>query len=390
MKSTRKIGFTSHLKGSVLAGVVLGAISGTTASAQELRYAVGMPESSYNYDNAVFFSEELARTSDVDVKVYALSLLGLNEIPGGIRDGLADFGFSLFPYFPAEFSELNLPASLSWLASTGSEAKWPGPAMLGASMEYVMLNCPDCLEQLDRFNTVFLSGGVAVDYGLVCNKPVESIKDIVGKKVRTGAADVSRFVEYFGGTQVSLSGNEIYDALNTGNVDCSTVPPETLTGLRLMEVADFYSHLLPGNMFSGIGIANMNRDTWNGLTEEQRRAVLNAAAKTSASSWVTVKNLNASSLKTFKDAGKIVFDTSAEDRAKIGEFAKQDTEVVRNQFVDQYGIEGVDEKIALITDLIEKWKGLTNQIDEMDVDAFASLYIDEVHSKIDVSSYGID
>lgn len=390
MTSTHNRGFAAHLKGTVVAGLVLGAVAGTTATAQELRYAVGLPESSYNYDAAVFFAEELGRTSDIDVKVYALSLLGLNEIPGGVRDGLADFGFSLFPYFPAEFSELNLPANLSWLASTGSEAKWPGPAMLGASMEYTMLNCPDCLKQLEAFNTVFLSGGVAVEYGLVCNKPVASIDDIEGKKVRTGAADVARFIEYFGGTQVSLSGNEIYDALSTGNVDCSTVPPETLTGLRFIEVADYFSHLMPGNMFSGIGIANMNRDTWKGLSEEQRLAVLHAAGKAAVNSWITAKTLNKSSLKTFEDADNTVFHTSDEDRAKIAEFANQDIAVVRDQFVEQYGVENVDEKIALISELIEKWKGLTNQVEEMDIDAFADLYKNEVYSKIDVSSYGIN
>lgn len=49
----------------------------------------------------------------------------------------------------------------------------------------------------------------------------------------------------------------------------------------------------------------------------------------------------------------------------------------------------MDEKIALITELIEKWKGLTNGV-EMDVDAIAQIYIDEVMSKVDVTTYGIE
>lgn len=383
-------GSASALKGTLIAGLVAGAGVATTAAAQDMRYSVGLPETSYNYDAAVFFADEIARTSDMNVEVFALSLLTLGEIPGGVRDGLSDFGFTLFPYFPAEFSELNLPANLSWLASSATGARWPGAAMIGATTEYVMLNCPDCLEQLEGFNAVYLAAGAAIQYGLACNTPVTSLDDIEGLRIRTGAADSGRFVENYGGISVAISGNEIYDALSTGNIDCTTVPPETLVGMRLMEVADHFSHMMPGNMFSGIGIANMNRDSWARLSVEQRQVILDAAAQTGVNAWMLARGLNQAAIDDFTAAGNTLHTVSEEDQARIAEYVQADLAIVRDQFANTYRVENVDEKIETIVGLIDKWIGLTNEVEEMELAAFTELYQREIYSQIDVSTFGID
>jgi TRAP-type C4-dicarboxylate transport system substrate-binding protein len=390
MDLLKKPGAGLGFRGAMLAGAIVGAGMAASASAQEMRFAVGLPESSYNYDAAVYFAEKVAANSTMTVRVFALSLLRLNEIPGGIRDGLTDFGYSLLPYFPAEFSEVNLPANLSWLAATNPDARWPGAAMIGATTEYVMLNCPDCVRQLNAFNTVYLAGGAAVDYGLACNRPVPSLDAMAGLRIRTGAADLARFVEHFGGSNVSISGNEIYDALGTRNIACAGVPPETMVSLRLMEVADHFSAMMPGNMFSGVGMANMNRDRWISLSPEQRQVVMRAAGATGLYAWSIQSILNNEVLDAFAAAGNTVLHLSDDDKARIAAFAQADLAVVREQFATLYRVPNVDEKIALVSGLIEKWVGLTNQVQDRDVDALAALMEQEIYSKVDVGSYGIN
>ena len=389
MEVTKKSETCSKLGGALFGVLLAGAGLGTTASAQDMRYSVGLPESSYNYDAAVFFADQIAANSDMTVEVFALSLLNLGEIPGGVRDGLSDFGFTLFPYFAAEFSELNLPANLSWLASSGGGANWPGAAMIGAMTEYVMLHCPDCNTQLEQFNAVFLGAGAAIQYGLACSTPVATLDDIEGLRIRTGAADSGRFVEHYGGTSVAISGNEIYDALSTGNIDCTTVPPETLVGMRLMEVADNFSHLMPGNMFSGIGIANMNRDRWASLSVEQRQVILDVASKTGVNAWMLARGLNQKAIDAFVAEGNTLHLVSEEDQARIGEYAQQDLGVVREQFTNVYGLENVDEKIEIIVGLINNWIALTNEVEELDLDAFAAIYQAQIYSQIDPAAYGL-
>ncbi|MFN3642600.1 MAG: TRAP transporter substrate-binding protein DctP [Gemmobacter sp.] len=383
------VGVAARLGRLSMAGVVAGAIATAAADAQTLRYAVGLPESNYNYDAAVFFADELREKAGLNVSVFALSLLSLNEIPGGVRDGLADFGLTLFPYFPAEYSEVNLPANLAMLATSGSPARHPGPAMIGASIEYILLNCPDCLAQMKQRNAVFISGGAAVEYGLVCSTPVPTLAALRGKTVRTGTADHGRFVEHFGGTQIAMSGNEIYDALNSGNIDCSANTPENLISLRYVEIADSFTHLMPGSMFAGIGSANMNRDSWARLTQDQRRAVLTAGARMSMKAWTENRRRNLAGLEAMEAAGKPVYQVSAEDRAAIDAFVEKDIGTVAGIFTNTYGVRNVDEKVEIIRGLVEKWKGLTNAV-EADIDALADLYIEHVYSKVDVATYGLD
>lgn len=65
------------------------------------------------------------------IKVYSMSLLNLKGTPTGIRDGIADMGFVLPQYFPAEYSNFNPAADLSMLSTSGWKVESPGAAMAG-------------------------------------------------------------------------------------------------------------------------------------------------------------------------------------------------------------------------------------------------------------------
>jgi len=381
--------FTTRIAGVAFAGLVASTLAITTADAQNLRYALGLPESNYNFDAAQMFAADVRENTGININVFALSLLNLNEIPGGVRDGLTDIGFTLFPYFPAEFAEVNLPANLAQLAATGTPADNPGAAFVGAMTEYVMLHCDNCQQEMRNRNAVYISGAAAVDFALMCSSPVATLDDLRGKTVRTGTADHSRFVEYFGGIAIAMSGNETYDALNTGNLDCTASVPENLLSLRFAEVTSHVTLMAPPGMFAGIGSANMNRDTWARLTEEQRRGVLNAGARMG----LNIVNLNLltnqSGIDLFLEGGGTTFELPEEDRTRVSEFVEQDIPSIERIFTETYGLQNVSEKIETITDLVEKWKGLTNGSD-MDVDAFADLFIEHIYSKVDVSTYGIN
>ena len=64
------------------------------------------------------------------------------------------------------------------------------------------------------------------------------------------------------------------------------------------------------------------------------------------------------------------------------------SEFIAAQFTKDYGLKNVDPKIAKITELIEKWKGLTADIAD-DPEALTKLYWDEIFSKIDPSTFGM-
>jgi TRAP-type transport system periplasmic protein len=70
-------------------------------------------------------------------------------------------------------------------------------------------------------------------------------------------------------------------------------------------------------------------------------------------------------------------------------FLKADLPVIKAQFEKDFKVTNVDAKIAEVTKLVDKWKGLTEKWNG-DADALADIYWREVFSKIDAGKYGLD
>ncbi len=373
--------------GAALAVALLGA---TSAQAADLRIALGLPEVYAAYEPLVAFAETLGSTAGLEGKVYPMSLLTLAETAGGVRDGLADVGFVVFPYHPVEFSEVNLAANLSMLATTGTQVPMPGAAAAGASMEYTLLNCPDCLEQMKANNQVYIAGASTTPYRLLCTKPIASAEDVTGGKFRAGAANYARWAEALGGSSVSVPGNETYDAMSQGVVDCTMSPLGDLIGGQYVDVSTHVTLNAPGGTFPGLGAANFNRDVWLDLDEAQRAAVLQAGATLAASAVFAYADDDAEGLAAAKAKGIEILDGDDSLKAATAGFVEDDLATIAEQFRDKFKLADVDAKIETFSALMEKWKGLTAEIGEGDAEALAELYWTEVLSKVDPKTYAMD
>ncbi len=352
------------MKRSLFGGMIAAAalslgISGVSAgdaSARTLKDAVGFaPGSAQHYAHARL-AEYMAENSDLKIKVFSMSLLNLKETPPGVRDGIADMGFILPPYFPAEYSEFNLAANLSMLSTTGRQVESPGAAMAGATSEYVFFNCPECLTQFEHENQVYLGTAASPTYIMLCTQPVRTLEDLKGKKFRSGAANFGRWAEHFGGIKVSISGNDVYEGLSQGVIDCAMLSATELTNLSLFDVVKAVTRRIPGGVYSGVATNNVNLDTWRSLTLEQRTAFLKGTARAQADlTWKyyadAKKNLEASPGK-----GIEVFEPDPEILKQSDEFVKADLKVISEQFTTDYGVSDTDEKIAKLVELTEKWK----------------------------------
>lgn len=384
------LSFNRTARNLVLSGIAVSTMTAaSTAGAQDMRIALGLPEIWGAYDPLVSFAETLKTEADINAEVFALSLLSLSETPAGVRDGVADMGLVVFPYFPAEYSEVNLIANLSMLATSGEQVEVPGAAMLGASMEYTMLDCEDCQAELADQNQIFIAGMSTGPYALLCTEPLRSIADVEGRRFRAGAANFARWAEAFGGSTVSVTGNEIYTAMGQGTVDCTMNSVGDLLGNRYIDVTKAVTMGAPGGVFAGVGAANVNRNSWQSLGEEQRAAVLKASAQLSADTAIRFHEDDANGLAAAKEQGLEIIVASAEMREATAKFLEGDIEVVKQQFTENYGVQDVDAKVARFEELMDKWKGLVGKAGA-DADKLGDLYWTEVHSKIDASTYGMN
>lgn len=367
----------------------LGAIPVASASAKTLKAAVGLATSSAQYYAFENFAKYVGDNSDLKIKVFSMSLLNLKETPPGIRDGIADMGFVLPPYYPAEYAENNLASNLSMLATTGRQVESPGAAMAGATSEYTYFHCPECLAEYKKENQVYLGTGSSPTYIMLCTTPLRSMEDLKGKKYRSGAANFGRWAEYFGGIKVSIPGNDVYEAMGQGVIDCAMLSATELTNLSLFDLVKFVTRRIPGGVFSGVATNNVNVETWRELTTEQRAVFLKGAARINADlTWKyysdAKKNLDASPGK-----GIEVIEPGPEIMAASDKFVKGDLKVIAEQFTKDYGITNVDSKITKIAELVEKWKTLTEGM-ENDPEALGKLYWEQIFSKIDPATFGMN
>ncbi|WP_417515513.1 C4-dicarboxylate TRAP transporter substrate-binding protein [Minwuia sp.] len=374
---------------AAVAGVSMLAGAGVAHAETTLKVAVGFGPGSaaaYALEN---FAKNVEATSDLKMKVFTLSLLNLKETPPGLRDGIADVGFVLPPYYPAEYAEINLAANLSMLATVGANSTSPGMAMGAAMTEYVFLHCPECLTEQKKQNQVYLGTGVSLDYILQCVTPIRTMDDLKGKKYRSGAANFGRWAEHVGGTKVSVPGNDIYEALAQGVVDCAMISATELSNLQLFDVVKYITTNIPGGVFAGVATNSVNRDVWQDLTPAQREAIFKASARSSADvTWKYYAD-GVRNLKQSPEKGIEIIKPTA-DMIKMSEdFVKSDLAVISKQFTDDYGLSNVDAKVAKISELIEKYKKLTVGMED-DAEALAQLYWDEIMSKVDLSTYALD
>jgi len=371
--------------GAVLSTLLIGA-----AGAETLSYATGYPPNSIGANAATTYAETLENLSEGDLKakVYPMSLLSFSEASGGIRDGMADSGFVLFPYFPSEFPNTNLVSELTMLLEL--EDVLPGEAGLaymGAMAEYVFHHCPECVKEFADQNQVFAGASASGPYMLLCNDEVATLDEIQGKRLRSAGAQWARWAEAVGATPVSISVSDAYEALNQGVLDCTISSSVDLDIFKLEEVVEHVTPGVPGGVFGGTGVNNVNREVWAGLSEQQRENVLHATAVLGAViSWDyqagAAKELNAA-----PDKGIQVHDTGSELRDATLAFIREDVKTIAGNYKERYGVEESARMVETFQGLLGKWVKLVDGVEGPE--QLAELYWQETYSKVDVSEYGL-
>ncbi|WP_370302776.1 C4-dicarboxylate TRAP transporter substrate-binding protein [Pseudooceanicola sp.] len=364
-------------------------LASSAAVAEPLKAAVGLPPKNSTVVSYEAFADYVAERSDLEIKVYSLSLLSMKETSPGIRDGLADLGFVLPVYYPAEFAESNLVANLSMLSTAGTQVASPGAAMTGAMTEYIFFNCPECLAEYKAQGQVFLGSMSSASYVLLCNQPVATIEDLRGKKLRSGSPNFSRWAEKFGAVAVSMSGNDQYEALGQGVIDCTMAAVSELTNNSLADVTKYVTLGVPGGVFAGAATANFGIPSWQGLTDEQRAVILEAMSLMQADMTLGYHNLSVADMEAAPGKGVELLDPSPDLVAETDAFVMEDVKIIEQQFATDYGVADTGRKVAEIMALVEKWKGLTADA-AGDKQVLAQVYWDNIYSKLDPKTFGME
>lgn len=383
--------FKKSISRIVAAAMLLGGGAlGSTATAKEFKYAIGQPPGSYNVLMGQEYAARVKKHTNGkhSVRVYPMTLLNMAETSAGLRDGIADIGFVLTPYFPAEYPHANLSSEASMIMRLmGEEARGKeASAFVGAITEFTFFNCPECQQDFAKQNSVYTGHIGGSSYGLICNKPVKSEADLKGKRLRAGAANWSRWATSVGATPITMSANEMREALSQGVVDCAILSTPEIHNFGLMDIITDITMAVPGGVYTTAGF-NMNINAWRSLSPDERRAFLRASAEGGAYTPWIYQQKESEILVAAKKKGVRMHDADPALVKKTQAFIEQDMSTISKYFADKHGVKRGNEMLAAFRPIVQKWVKLVQPVNSME--QLGDLYWKEIYSKVDVTKHGL-
>ncbi len=190
---------------------------------------------------------------------YAGALYGFSDTLEAVEDGITDAGF-----VGTLWEESKMPyQNVTYYAPFVTD----DPGLLGNIFNTLHKELPFMAEAWHDENQVFLGGSVADSYQLYTNFPVNSIDDLVGKKILAPGPS-GAWIAAIGAVPVNGALTTYYNQIETGVADGALT---VLTGgfpLKLHEVAPYVTITNAGAPYFG-GLA-VNKDTWEGASDDVR------------------------------------------------------------------------------------------------------------------------
>ena len=156
-----------------------------------------------------------------------------------------------------------------------------------------------------------------------CNKPIKSVDDIRGLKVRSFTPSMAALIQYLGGTPITLQFSEVYPALQRGVADCGVTSPTSGNSGKWPEVT---SHFLPLSVSGSVQGHFMNLDYWKKLPPDLQQKLTVEAKKMEDQMWNLAVSANQDAINC--NVGKDpctegnrykmqLIEVSAEDQKKL-------------------------------------------------------------------------
>lgn len=169
--------------------------------------------------------------------------------------------------------------------------------------------------------------------GIYADKEINSLSDFDGVTMRAYNPSTARLAELMGATPVTIQQAEVPQAFATGVVQAMITSPTTGVDTQAW---DFVSHFYDVEAFITWNVIVMNQSVFDGLSEDEKKAVEDAAVAAEDRAWknapavteeqigtlaehgITVKKPNADLLAGLKEIGATMLDEWLESAGDEG------------------------------------------------------------------------
>lgn len=234
----------------------------------ELSYAIDEPSVGATAEFINWWADEVNKRTGgaVTIKVYwGGSLATAMEITDAVRTGTVDIGDMVWgPYFPEKFP----------LREIGD---YPIPFLdhplaFWKASEQLQEEFPEFNEELAANNMKELTYYGVANIHVISRKPLRSLEDFEGLKVRCAGPLHTKLLEAVGAVPMFKPSVEAFDALQKGVMDASTCTARWSVDYHYNEVAKYFTQIgLGGDANMG---AMINLDVWNELPESVQQVFM--------------------------------------------------------------------------------------------------------------------
>lgn len=262
-----------------------------------------------------------AMNAGLQVKVFVAGKLGKGPAKQFKRalDRVADISFGLQGYTSKQFRATTL-VELSNVMSSAQD----GTRRLNAAYE----KSAALRKEYERVKVLALW---AIDPPIIMtrNKPIKTVADLKGLKLRTPSQMSARSIKALGAVPVPMPITKLYNALARGTVDGVLVSPTVLHTFKIKEVTRYFASGIPFG--SSPMFIVMNRQSWNGLSPAHRDIVDKSIGKNWGATGGKIYDAEHAKGMAFlaaSQAHQLVKLPDAEVRKALSMLAKLEREVV--------------------------------------------------------------
>ena len=257
-----------------------------------------------------------------------------------VRDGLVDLSFVTASYTPARHVLPLMP-----------ELPGAGDTSLVNSVAYSRIYWKH-FHKVGEYKGVKLIGVFTHGPGQMFTKrPVNSINDVQGLKIRTGGGVAEAVAKALGAAAFVKPAPESYELLKSGVADGVFFPLESVVSFKLDTVLE-QATIFPGGMYSSAFGFFMNEEKWNKLPKQDQEALEKISgehlARLAGRSW---DEADKRGLEALKKSGVKIVDANTE---LVAEVKKRSAPII-DEWVQQANAKGVNAA-AILAEFREELK----------------------------------
>lgn len=229
----------------------------------------------YTRHEEPFWTRELAKRSGgrLDAEIVPFDRAGIRgpEMLRQVQIGTVPFGTALLSASASQDPELAAPD----LAGLNPDFK---------GLQRVVAAYRPALQKMlqSRYGIELLAVYVYPAQVTFCTKPLASLSDLAGRRVRTSSATQSDMVEALGGTSVLTPFAEVVANVRSGNIDCAITGTMSGNTIGLHEVTS-HIHTLPFTW--GLAAFVANGTAWAALPSEHQALLRRELPKLEQAIW---------------------------------------------------------------------------------------------------------